>query len=157
MLKTLCAAVLAAAIAVPALAQEARVGDLVIEHAYARASAGPAKNGAAYLTVRNHGTAEDRLVAARTEAAAAAELHTHVNHDGVMRMRPVEGGIPVPAGGEARLAPGGYHIMLMGLKAPLREGETIQIELTFEKAGSVTAGVEVEGVAAGGHGSHKSN
>jgi copper(I)-binding protein len=157
MLKTLLAAVAAALIAAPALASDAKVGDLTITHAFARASAGPAKAGAAYLTVKNGGAADDRLVAVKSSVAARTGLHSHINEGGVMKMRPVEGGIPVPAGGVATLAPGGYHVMMMGLAAPLVEGETFQLELTFEKAGTVTVDVKVAGVAAGGHKGHKTN
>ncbi len=153
----LLAAALAAVVAAPAWAHETKIGKLVIEHAYARASAGPAKNGAAYFTVRNEGKADDTLVAAKSSVAKRTELHTHINDNGVMRMRQVEGGIPVPAGDEAVLKPGGYHVMFMGLNGPLFEGETIQVELTFEKAGAITIDVEVEDVAAGAHGKHKMN
>jgi hypothetical protein len=156
-IRILLAALAAVLLAAPALAHETRIGKLVIEHPYARASAGPAKTGAAYLTVRNEGEADDRLVAVSCGAAMHAQLHGHVNDGGVMRMRHLADGIAVPAGGEARLAPGGHHIMLMGLNGPLFEGETIQIELTFKKAGAVTVEVEVEGVAAGAHGSHKTH
>ena len=158
MLKTLlAAAALAALVAAPALAHDTKVGDLTITHPYARASAGPVKNGAAYFTVKNAGGGDDRLVGVKTSVAAKAELHTHLHDGGVMKMRPVEGGIPVPAGGEAVLEPGGHHVMLMGLNGPLFEGETIQLDLTFEKAGGVTIDVEVLGVAAGAHQGHKTN
>ncbi|MEQ9641004.1 MAG: copper chaperone PCu(A)C [Alphaproteobacteria bacterium] len=151
------AAMLAAVVAAPSWAHETKIGQLVIEHAYARASAGPAKNGAAYFTVRNEGVTDDRLVAVKSTLAKRTELHTHINDGGVMRMRPVEGGIPLLAGMKTKLMPGGLHVMMMGLNGPLFEGETIQIELNFEKAGSITIDVEVEGVAAGAHGKHKND
>ena len=107
------------------------------------ATAPSAKNGGAFMTIRNTGHADDRLVAAASPAAARAELHTHIMADGIMKMRPVEGGIAVPAEGMAELKPGGLHVMLLGLAAPLAEGATIPVTLTFEKAGAITVEVPV--------------
>ncbi|MDF1790572.1 MAG: copper chaperone PCu(A)C, partial [Thalassobaculaceae bacterium] len=117
-------------------------------------------NGAAYLTIRNAGGSVDRLVAASTPVADRAELHTHLKDGDVMKMRAIEA-VEVPADGMAMLAPGGDHLMLMGLKAPLKEGESFPITLVFEKAGEMTVTVAVGGVGAmegqsgsGHHGSH---
>jgi copper(I)-binding protein len=109
-----------------------------------------AKNGAAYLAVSNAGSEADRLLGARSGVAARVELHTHANDNGVMRMRPLDGGIEVPAGGTAALAPGGDHIMLMDLKAPLAEGDSFPLTLVFERAGEITVDVKVKGIAAHG-------
>ncbi len=132
-----------------AMAGTATVGPVTISEAYARASIGRAPNSGAYMMLTS--TAEDRLVAAETPAAARAELHTHLMDNGVMKMRPVEGGIPVAPGAPTMLQPGGFHVMLMGLTGPMTEGETIDLTLTFEKAGKVTLQVPVRGIAARGH------
>lgn len=131
----------------PAAADDGKVGDLMLETPWARATPGAAKNGAAFMMIHNHGSATDRLVAAASDVAARVELHTHINKDGVMQMREVAG-IEVPAGGMAELKPGGFHVMMMGLKAPLKEGESFPLTLTFENAGSATVDVKIESVGA---------
>lgn len=137
----------AAALAV--LACPALAGDLAVVEPWARASAGMAKAGAAFLTVKNSGNAADRLVGAKSDASARVELHTHKNVDGVMQMRPVES-IAVPAGGMAVLKPGGDHVMFMGLKKPFVEGEKIPVTLVFEKTGEVKIEVPVKAAGAMG-------
>ena len=144
------AAVLAVALsAAGALAGDVKVGDITVEGPWARASAGPAKAGAAFMTVNNAGAAVDKLIAASTTVADKAELHTHIKEGDIMRMRPVDA-IDVPAGGVAELQPGGLHVMLMGLKQPLKEGEAFPLTLTFEKAGQLTVEVMVMGAGAMG-------
>lgn len=119
--------------------------DLVVNGAFARASPTPvATTGAVYLTIT---TAEaDRLIAIFTPAAAMAHLHESKDENGVMKMKMLEA-LDIAPGQPAILKPGGMHIMLMGLKAPLKKGETIPLELTFEKAGTVQVLVPVGGVA----------
>jgi copper(I)-binding protein len=123
------------------------VGDLVIESPWARASV--TRTGAAYLTVRNGGDEDDRLIGLSTEVADRAKLHASVVQDGVMRMRPVDA-VEVPAHGEAALEPGGLHVMLIGLKAPLEEGGSFALTLTFEDAGEVEVTATIEDIAHGG-------
>jgi hypothetical protein len=82
------------------------------------------------------------------------ELHTHINENGIFKMREVEA-IEVPAGGEAVLEPGGLHVMFMGLHKPLKQGESVHLTLTFEKAGKVMVSVPVGKVGAMGAHSHK--
>jgi periplasmic copper chaperone A len=125
------------------------VGDLVIESPWARESV--TRTGAAYLIVRNGGDADDRLVAVSSEVADRAELHASEMQDGVMRMRPVEA-VEVPAHGEAALEPGGAHVMLIGLKAPLDEGGSFALTLVFENAGEVEVVTTIEDIAHGGAG-----
>jgi copper(I)-binding protein len=122
-------------------AEGIRLGDLVIYDPWARASAGAASNGAAYVAIHNHGAA-DRLLAASTPAAARSELHSHLMVGDVMEMRPA-GPIDIHANGRVRLEPGGTHVMLMGLTAPLKEGATFPLTLRFEKAGEITLTVSV--------------
>ncbi|NQW12439.1 MAG: copper chaperone PCu(A)C [Alphaproteobacteria bacterium] len=129
--------------------------------AFARASAGPAKTGAAYLTIHNAGSGADRLVAAKADVAKRVELHTHRHEGGVMKMRPIAA-VDIPAGGKASLKPGGDHVMFMGLTAPLTEGESFTLTLVFERAGEITVTVEIGSVGAMGashsrgvHGTHR--
>ncbi len=121
-----------------ASAHEFKVGDLEIDHPWSRATPPGAKVAGGYFTVTNHGSAPDRLVSISSDIAAKAEVHEMAVKDGVMTMRPVEGGLEIPAGGKLELKPGGYHLMLMGLKHPAKQGENFPATLTFEKAGSVT-------------------
>jgi len=122
----------------------AQAADIQIEHQYARAASPIAKSGAAFMHIMNNGTVDDRLVSVRTDVAMMPELHTHIMEDGVAKMREVEGGFPVAAGGFTVLERGGLHIMLMGLTRPLLHGETITLTLIFEVAGEVTIEVPVD-------------
>ena len=123
--------------------------DVMVMDAFARASAtSMAKAGAVYMTLTNHGATPDRLLGASTQAAASAEVHESLEKDGVATMRPVES-LEIPAGGSVQLKPGGYHIMLMGLKAPLKKGDMIMLQLKFEHAGMVDVMANVGDVAEG--------
>lgn len=147
---SLLAAALAATLAHTGLcfaAGVARAGDIVVSEPFARASAGMATAGAAYLTLRNDGGAADRLTGAATPAAGHAELHTHIRDGDVMRMREVDF-IEVPADQTVRLEPGGLHVMLLDLKAPLLEGTMFPLTLTFASAGAITVEVPVRSAAA---------
>lgn len=132
----------------------AKAGDIQILQPFARAT--PAKVGGVFLTMKNAGGA-DRLLKAESPAAASVELHTHVKDGDAMRMRPVDA-IPVPANGQTALEPGGYHIMLIDLRQPLKDGMQVPLTLTFEKAGKVTLQVPVlkagAGASGGGHQHH---
>lgn len=99
-------------------------------------------NSAAYMTIRNSGAA-DNLISASTDVAGKVELHTVVADGDVMRMEQVEK-IEVPANGEALLKPGGFHVMLLEVKQDLKVGDTIDLSLTFEKAGTITLKVPVQ-------------
>lgn len=139
--------IIAAALALPATAHEYKLGELEIIHPWARASAGEAKNGAVYLEIVNNGATADRLIGASTAVADHAELHMHVSENGILKMRPVDGGIDLAPGAHVVLKPGGLHVMLMGLAAPLQEGESFPISLTFEKAGAIEVSAIVASVA----------
>lgn len=151
-------ALLLLAFAFPAQAHDYKLDQLTIEHPWARATIGQTKNGAAYLVVNNGGEDADKLIAVETAAAGRAELHSHTMEDGVMKMRKVEG-IAVEPGSPAVLKPGGLHIMLFDLRAPLKEGERVPMTLVFETAGKVDVEVAVEGIAEmnGGHDGHEMN
>lgn len=147
------ALVLLALCATPLAAHETEAGVLRVDHAWARATAGMAKVGAAYVTVINDGAEMDRLVGAATPVAAKAELHTVVMEGSVMSMRPVEA-VEVHPGEPVVLRPGGIHVMLMGLKHPLKEGEMFPLTLTFEHGGPVEVDVMVQKAGSMGPESH---
>jgi copper(I)-binding protein len=145
---------LVATLALPAAAVAQGSGPLRIEQPYARATAPTARAGGAYMTIVNSGGTADRLVRAESAVAARAELHTVIKDGDVMRMREVPG-IDVPANGKAMLAPGGLHVMLMELKAPLKAGTTASLTLVFEKAGRIEVTVPILPLGAQPAGEHK--
>jgi len=137
---TLFAAAAALSLAMPAFA-----GDIMVKDAYARTSTMMSKSGAAFMTLMNHGSEDDRLIGASSDVAQRVELHTHKEDaNGVMQMLEVEEGFPVPAGGMHALARGGDHVMFMGLNRPLAQGDIVTLTLTFEKAGDMTIEVPVD-------------
>ena len=144
--RTTFAAVLTAATLVSTAAAAA---DIKVEKPWARASAGMAKAGAAFLSIHNSGAAADRLVGAKADVSKKVELHTHIKESDLMKMRQVEA-IDVPAGETVMLQPGGNHVMFMGLNGPFKEGEYFPLTLVFEKAGEVTVDVAVQGAGAKG-------
>ncbi|MDR3531896.1 MAG: copper chaperone PCu(A)C [Rhodopila sp.] len=117
-----------------------------VDHPWARASAGDAKTGAAYLTITDQGQ-PDKLIGASTPVAATAEVHETMANMGMMTMRATTG-IALEPGKPVALAPGGYHVMLMGLKAPLKAGDNFPLTLRFEHAPPVTVTVNVEPITA---------
>ncbi len=119
----------------------ATLGELTISGAVARASIGNAPTSAVYMTITTSG-APDQLVGVQSPAAQAVELHASLQEGGVSKMQPVEG-IPVSADTPAKLEPGGYHVMLIGLEKPLEDGGAVPLTLTFERAGEVTLDVPV--------------
>lgn len=143
----LLAALSLSAIAFAAHAHSFKLGELTIGHPYARSTAPGQPAGGAYLSIRNAGTAGDKLVSASADVSKSVELHEMKMEGDVMRMREVSA-VEVPAGKAVELKPGGLHIMLMGLKAPLKQGEKFPLKLKFEKAGEVTVTVNVEGPGA---------
>lgn len=146
---------LVATLAVPAFAQDARKGSITTADPWSRATAPRASVGAGYVTIRNSGTQPDRLVSATSPRAARVEIHTMSLDDGIMRMRQLPNGLEVPAGGEASLAPGGNHIMLIGLKAPLKEGERVPATLRFARAGAIKVHFKVAAAGAPGPGADR--
>jgi len=130
-------------------------GDIGITSNWERPTIGQGKATAAYMTITNAGGADDTLLGARSPKAQRVELHqTKMGDDGVMRMRPVEGGLPIAAGGKVVLEPGGHHVMVMGLDAPLAEGGELPLTLEFAEAGQVEIAVPVRKGAGGTHGHH---
>jgi periplasmic copper chaperone A len=135
--------------AFPAVAGDAAIGAIQIKSAWARATPPGAPAGGAFASIVNTGTAEDTLVGVAADVAKTVELHTHVMDGAVMRMRAVPS-IPVGPGQTVALAPGGYHVMLIGLKQPLKAGEHFPLTLTFQHAGPVTVTVDVAAIGAAG-------
>jgi len=113
-----------------------------VEKPWVRATVPGAKVGGGYMVLRNAGARADRLLSASSPAAAKVELHVHINDNGVMKMREVQG-YDVPAKGSFELKPGGAHLMFMDIKRPFKEGEKLPVKLKFEKAGEVSADFQV--------------
>ena len=137
-----------------AFATDYKLGALEIDQPWSRATPPTAPTAGGFLTITNRGTAPDRLVAARTAAAGQAQIHQKKMEGDVMRMRELENGLEIPPGATVKLAPGGYHLMLMQLKAPLKAGERVPVTLVFEKAGSIDVELDVQamGSTAPAHG-----
>jgi len=133
-----------------AVADEIKAGDLVISQAWSRATPSGAKTGAGYLTIANKGSAPDRLTGGSSDIAGKVEIHEMAMSNGVMKMRPLDKGLEIAPGKTVKLAPNGYHVMLMDLKSQLKQGDKLPITLEFEKAGKVTISFDVEGVGAQG-------
>jgi copper(I)-binding protein len=140
MRKLLVAAMLAVPLAVP-LAGFAQQPGIQLDHVWSRAAMA-GRTGVVYLTITDTGPA-DTLTGVATPVAATAGLHETVNDSGVMKMRPVAS-LPITPGKPVTLAPGGYHIMLMDLKQPLKEGDSFPVTFSFANAGQVTATATVE-------------
>ncbi len=132
----------------PALAQEIKAGDLVITQPWSRATPSGAKVAGGYLTIENKGTTPDRLVSGTGDIAGKVEIHEMAMNNGVMTMRPLDKGLVIEPGKTMKLAPGGYHVMLMDLKGPLKQGDKVPLTLEFEKAGKVVLSLDVQGVGA---------
>lgn len=133
----------------PVLAHGFKAGSIEIGHPWSRATPPGAKTGAGYFVLTNTGSVDDKLVSASSPAAEKVEVHEMSIKDGIMNMRRVDE-LTIPAGGKASLSPGGYHLMLMGLKAPFKEGQMIPVMLTFEKGGPVEIQLQVDKMGATG-------
>jgi periplasmic copper chaperone A len=143
-----CAAALLALLAAPAPAQEIKAGDLVITQPWSRATPGGAKIAGGFVTIENKGAAPDRLISGAGDVAGKIEIHEMAMNNGVMTMRPLDKGLVIEPGKTVKLAPGGYHLMLMDLKNPLQQGDKVPLTLEFEKAGKVALSLDVQGVGA---------
>jgi len=141
--------------AVPALAHGFKLGPLNIGHPWSRATPPGAKVGGGYLSIENTGAMADRLVSVSAPFAGRTEIHEMAVKDGIMTMRPLAAGIEIAPGAKLEFKPGGYHIMFMELKEPLKQGERRKGTLTFEKAGSVDVEFKVDSIAAKGGEGHK--
>lgn len=131
-------------------------GDLLLRDAWARATPGGARTGAAYLRIENHGDTPDTLVGAAADIAERVEIHSMTMENDTMVMGPA-GEIAIPAHGAIELKPHGLHIMLMGLKQPLAEGDSFPVTLDFAKAGSVQIEIDIHGIGSSGHSDNHSD
>ncbi len=134
----------APAAASPDDAGEVRVGDLVIRDARTRETAAPGVTGIGFLSIRNAGAIDDALVSARSEVAGSVELHSMSMADGVMQMRALTQGLPIPARATVTLASGGAHLMIVEPKAAFVAGTEVPVTLRFAKAGEVSVRLKVE-------------
>jgi copper(I)-binding protein len=139
------------------LAAEYDVGSIHIAQPWSRATPKGAKAGAGYMTITNKGTTPDKVSCVSDDASAQCEIHSMTMEGGVMKMRPVEGGLEIKPGETVTLAPSGFHVMFHDLKHPLEEGKTVKATLKFDETGSVDVeypilaiGATAPGAAAGG-------
>jgi periplasmic copper chaperone A len=133
-------------------AEDVKAGDLVISQAWSRATPNGAKVGTGYLTIENKGTTPDKLVGVSGDVSPRIEVHEMSMSNGVMKMRAVDGGLTIDPGKTVKLSPGGYHLMIMDMKSPLKQGDKLPLTLQFEKAGKVAVTLDVQGVGAQGPG-----
>lgn len=124
---------------------------IAIEQAWTRATAPGAPVAGGFLTLRNPGKQPDRLLSATSPDAERVEIHEMRMDDGMMRMRRLDAGIAIPAGGTVALKPGGYHLMFIGPKRRFEPGATVTATLRFERSGERTVRFEVRAMGAGAH------
>lgn len=137
-----------------AKAHDYKVGELMIDHPWARATPPGAKVAGGYMTIHNNGDVEERLIGGSVGFATRVEIHEMAMEGEVMKMRPLPDGLAIPAGGSVTLKPGGYHVMFMGVTDALIEGDSAPATLIFERAGEVPVEFLVEAMGAKGAHSH---
>ena len=141
------------AFALAACSRDRAEPDLKLSNGWARETVAGQNAAAAYLTIVNNGAGSDRLVGVSSEAAKHAMLHSTSMDDGVMRMRHMADGLAIPSKAAVELSPGQTHIMLTGLRQPLKRGATIQVHFDFERSADQDVEVKVlDPAAAGLHG-----
>ena len=124
------------------------VGSIHISQPWARATPKGASSGAAYMTVTNNGKTPDRVNCVSSDASAECQIHSMTMDNGVMVMRPVEGGLEIKPGETVTLKPGGFHMMLLNLKHPLEQGNSLQATLKFDSAGTVQVDYPIAAIGA---------
>jgi copper(I)-binding protein len=132
----------------PIPAQQVTSANIVITQAWSRATPSGSKVAGGYLMIENKGPVGDKLLSASTGAAKKIEIHEMAVNHGVMTMRPVEGGLPIEPGHAVKFAPGGLHLMIVGLAAPLVQGDKVPVVLKFEKAGEIAVSFDVHAMGA---------
>lgn len=147
-LSALVALVSVAVVASSGNAADVKVGALQITAPWARATPQGASVGGGYLTITNTGTTPDRLTGGSTPVSERLEVHEMTMDNGVMKMRPVTGGLEIKPGQTVELKPGGYHLMFPGLKQHLQQGHTFKATLSFEKAGNVDVTFDIMSMGA---------
>ena len=124
-------------------AAEIKAGDLTIKNPVIRAVPPGVPNSAGYLTIANAGAKADKLISVTCACARSVEMHLSHVMDGTAMMMPA-GLVEAPAGGQVSFSPGGYHLMILGLKAPLVDGATQPLTLKFQRAGTVSVPFQVK-------------
>ena len=114
-----------------------KVGDLEVSGGFAKAMLPGQPVGGGFFTVKNNGSADDRLVSVASPTSGEVQIHEMAMKDNVMKMRELEDGIVVPAGQTVQLTPGNLHLMFQKVKTPFKRGDKVPVTLTFEKAGKV--------------------
>jgi copper(I)-binding protein len=142
------AALIFATLAVPANAEDVTAGALKISEPWARATPKGASVGGGYMKIINTGSTPDRLVGGATDIASRLEVHEMSMDKGVMKMRMLPSGIEIKPGQTIEFKPGGYHVMFMGLKQQLVQGQHFKATLQFEKAGKVDVDFDISGIGA---------
>jgi copper(I)-binding protein len=125
-----------------------KLGSLEIGHPWTRATPNGADVAGGFFKITNNGTEEDRLVSVSVDGLSRVEIHEMKTENGVMSMRPLKDGLPIPAGATVELKPGSFHVMMFGLTQPFVEGTMVKGKITFEKAGSADIEFKVEAVGA---------
>lgn len=144
MKKAIFVSLAAAMIAFNASAHEFVKGPLKIDHPWSRETAPKAPVGAGFMTIQNYGKTSDRLIAIKAALSDDIEIHTMTMENGVMQMRELKDGLTIAPGAEVKLQPGAEHIMFMGLKNPIKQGDDFKATLVFERAGEVEVTFKVE-------------
>lgn len=154
---TIMLAVASALVSPAAAADGYDVGSIHISQPWSRATPKGAPSGAGYMTLINNGAVPDKVSCVADDASAQCQIHSMTMEGGVMRMRPVEGGLEIKPGETVSLKPGGNHMMFLSLKHPLEQGATVKATLKFEHAGSIDVeypvlaiGAPAPGASAGG-------
>ena len=124
------------------------VGSIHISQPWSRATPKSAATGAAYMTITNNGKTPDKVNCVSSDASAECQIHSVTMDNGVMQMRPVEGGLEIKPGETVTLKPGSFHMMLLDLKHPLEQGSSMKATLKFDSAGTVDVEYPVVGIGA---------
>jgi copper(I)-binding protein len=125
-----------------------KLGDLTVTSPWTRATPGGAKIAGGYLKITNNGISADRFVGAKSDTSDRVEIHEMSMSDGIMKMRPLPNGLEIKPGETVELKSGGYHLMFMDLKQPLKQGDSFKARLQFEKAGSLDVDFNVNALGA---------
>ena len=130
--------------ALPVHAHQFEAGDIAIDHPWTLPLPPVSENGAAYFSIKNRGENTDRLTGGSSPISDRVEIHQHVHENGIMKMQPVTGGLEIGGGELITFQPGGLHLMLIGLKKPLVEGESFPLTLQFELVGEIEIVVNID-------------
>ncbi len=147
-----CTALLSCLLLPAVHAEEPAATSIVVTQAWSRATPGGSRVAGGYLSIENRGSSADKLLSASTEIARKVEIHEMAVNGGVMTMRALEGGLSIEPGRTVKFAPGGLHLMSVGLATPLVRGDKVPVTLRFEKAGEITVSFDVQAMGATGPG-----